>query len=83
MNIGELDRPDQQPTPIKGLPGIMARSINRDMESIYQGANRGVLADVDVLNRINEVRGASVYVWGCIGLCVWGGKGHVLGGRAR
>lgn len=38
----------------------MARSINRDMESIYQGANRGVLADVDVLNRINEVRG----VWG-------------------
>ncbi len=25
VNIAELDRPDQKPEPIKGLPGIMAR----------------------------------------------------------
>jgi magnesium chelatase subunit H len=54
VNIAELDRPDQTPMPIKGLPGILARSIGRDIESIYSGNNKGVLADVDQLQRITE-----------------------------
>ena len=40
VNIGELERPDQKPYPIKGLPGIMARAIGRDMEEIYKGNNK-------------------------------------------
>ncbi|GBF93905.1 magnesium chelatase subunit H [Raphidocelis subcapitata] len=52
VNIAELDRPDQKPEPILGLPGILARSIGRDIESIYAGSNKGVLADVDLLQRI-------------------------------
>jgi hypothetical protein len=50
----ELDRPDQKPEAIFGLPGILARAIGRDIESIYTGSNKGVLADVDLLQRITE-----------------------------
>nr|CAC69537.1 Magnesium chelatase H-subunit [Chlamydomonas reinhardtii]CAC69552.1 Magnesium chelatase H subunit [Chlamydomonas reinhardtii] len=53
VNIAELDRPDNNP-PIKGMPGILARAIGRDIESIYSGNNKGVLADVDQLQRITE-----------------------------
>ncbi|WIA33976.1 hypothetical protein OEZ86_007071 [Tetradesmus obliquus] len=60
VNIAEIDRPDQKPEPIKGLPGIMAAAIGRDIESIYQGNNRGVLADVDLLQRITEACRACV-----------------------
>ena len=55
VNIGELNRPDQQPNPILGLPGILARSIGRDIEQVYAGSNKGILADVDLLQRITEV----------------------------
>eukprot|EP00955_Chlamydomonas_euryale_P001090 12527-Chlamydomonas_euryale.AAC.4 len=54
VNIGELDRPDNNP-PVKGLPGILARAIGRDIESIYQGNNRGELAEVDTLQRITAM----------------------------
>jgi len=54
VNIGEIDRPDQKPTPIKGLPGILASSIGRNIEEIYTGNNKGVLAEVDTLQRITE-----------------------------
>ena len=40
VNIGELERPDQKPEPIRGLPGIMARAIGRDIEDIYKGSNK-------------------------------------------
>ncbi|KAG2440917.1 hypothetical protein HXX76_003770 [Chlamydomonas incerta] len=53
VNIAELDRPDNNP-PIKGMPGILARAMGRDIEAIYQGNNKGVLADVDTLQRITE-----------------------------
>lgn len=59
VNIAELDRPDNNP-PIKGLPGILARSIGRDIEQIYSGNNKGVLADVDLLQRITEASRACV-----------------------
>lgn len=44
----------QKPEPVKGLPGIMAAAIGRDIESIYNGNNKGILADVDLLQRITE-----------------------------
>lgn len=53
VNIGEIDRPDNTP-PVKGLPGIMARAIGREIEEIYRNSNRGVLADVDLLQQITE-----------------------------
>lgn len=53
VNIAELDRPDNDP-PIQGLPGLLARAIGRDIEEIYSGNNKGVLADVDTLQRITE-----------------------------
>ena len=39
VNIAEIDRPENNP-PTKGLPGILARSINRNMEQIYLNNNR-------------------------------------------
>ena len=33
VNIGEIDRPDNNP-PIKGLPGIFARSLGRNIEQV-------------------------------------------------
>jgi magnesium chelatase subunit H len=38
----------------------MAAAIGRDIEAIYQGNNRGVLADVDLLQRITEACRACV-----------------------
>ena len=40
------------PTPIKGMPGILARAIDRDIEQIYAGNNKNVLADVELLQQI-------------------------------
>ncbi|GFR47291.1 hypothetical protein Agub_g8978, partial [Astrephomene gubernaculifera] len=59
VNIAELDRPENNP-PIKGLPGILARAMGRDIEQIYTGNNKGVLADVDTLQRITEASRACV-----------------------
>ena len=39
VNIAEIDRPENTP-PLKGLPGILARSIGRNMEEIYLNNNR-------------------------------------------
>ena len=39
VNIAEIDRPECNP-PVKGLPGILARSINRNMEQIYLNNNK-------------------------------------------
>ena len=50
----ELDRPDQKPEPIVGLPNILARAVGRNIEEVYTGSNKGVLADVDMLQRITE-----------------------------
>ncbi|KAF5828119.1 magnesium protoporphyrin chelatase [Dunaliella salina] len=53
VNIGEINRPDNNP-PVKGLPTIMAESIGRDIEEIYRTSNRGVLSEVNLLEKINE-----------------------------
>ena len=39
VNIAEIDRPECNP-PVKGLPGILARSIGRNMEQIYLNNNK-------------------------------------------
>ncbi len=52
VNIAELDRPDQKPEPIVGLPSILAKAVGRNIEDIYSGNNKGILEDVDLLQRI-------------------------------
>ena len=39
VNIAEIDRPDLE-KPIRGLPGILARSIRRNVEEIYKANNK-------------------------------------------
>lgn len=51
VNIAGLDREEEG---ILSLQRIIANSLNRDLEEIYQNSDRGVLADVDLLNQINQ-----------------------------
>lgn len=51
VNIASLDRPEDG---IVSLPRIIAESINRDIEEIYQNNNNGVLADVELLQKITQ-----------------------------
>jgi len=53
VNIAEIDRPENDP-PIKGLPGILARAVGRNIEEVYANSNKGVLADVQLLQDITE-----------------------------
>lgn len=39
VNIAEIDRPDLE-KPVRGLPGILARAITRNVEEIYQASNK-------------------------------------------
>ena len=39
VNIAEIDRPDANP-PVAGLPGILARTIGRNVEEIYLNNNK-------------------------------------------
>ncbi len=39
VNIAEIDRVDNDP-PIAGLPGILARTIRRNVEEIYLNNNK-------------------------------------------
>lgn len=39
VNIAEIDRVDNDP-PIAGLPGILARTIKRNVEEIYLNNNK-------------------------------------------
>jgi magnesium chelatase subunit H len=46
VNIASLDREEEG---IKGLPRIIAESIGRNLEQIYQSNDRGILEDVQLL----------------------------------
>lgn len=59
VNIAEIDRPENDP-PVKGLPGILARSINRNMEEIYLNNNRVRAAN---LARLNKPMCSEVDAW--------------------
>ncbi len=41
VNIAEIDRPDNDP-PVAGLPGVLARCINRSIEEIYLNNNKAI-----------------------------------------
>ncbi|MGI2904196.1 magnesium chelatase subunit H [Tolypothrix sp. VBCCA 56010] len=49
VNIASLDRQEEE---ILGLPRIIANSIGRDLDEIYQNSDRGILEDVQLLQDI-------------------------------
>lgn len=49
VNIASLDREEDN---IKGLPRIIAESINRDIEELYRNSDKGILSDVELLQQI-------------------------------
>jgi len=57
VNIAGIDRPEDE---IKALPRIVAESIGRDIEEIYRNADRGMLEDVALLQKITEATRAAV-----------------------
>ena len=57
VNIASLDREEEE---ITGLPRIIANSLNRDIEELYQNNNKGILADVELLQNITEATRAAV-----------------------
>jgi magnesium chelatase subunit H len=57
VNIASLDREEEG---IKGLPSIIAASIGRNIEEIYRSNDRGVLADVQLLQDITQAVRAAV-----------------------
>lgn len=57
VNIASLDREEDD---IKALTTIIAESIGRDMQEIYGNADKGILADVDLLQKITEASRESI-----------------------
>jgi magnesium chelatase subunit H len=51
VNIAGLDRPEEE---IKSLQRIIAESLGRDLDEVYQASDRGVLDDVQLLYDINQ-----------------------------
>ncbi|WP_413201014.1 magnesium chelatase subunit H [Nostoc piscinale] len=57
VNIASLDRQEEE---ILSLPRIIANSIGRDIDEIYQNSDRGVLEDVQLLQDITLATRAAV-----------------------
>ncbi|MFN6463804.1 MAG: magnesium chelatase subunit H [Nostoc sp. DedVER02] len=57
VNIASLDR---QEDGLQGLPGIIANSIGRNIDDIYQNSDRGILEDVQLLQDITLATRAAV-----------------------
>ncbi|MGB3513007.1 MAG: magnesium chelatase subunit H [Microcoleaceae cyanobacterium] len=57
VNIASLDREEEE---ITSLPRIIASSLNRDIEELYQNNNKGILADVELLQSITEATRSAV-----------------------
>ncbi len=57
VNIASLDREEEG---ITGLPRIIANSLKRDIEELYQNNNQGILADVELLQKITEATNSAV-----------------------
>ncbi len=57
VNIASLDREEEG---ITGLPSIIAESIGRRMDDIYRSSDRGILADVELLQEITLATRAAV-----------------------
>jgi magnesium chelatase subunit H len=57
VNIASLDREEEG---LLSLPHIIADSIDRDLEEIYRNNDKGVLADVELLQHITEATRAAI-----------------------
>ncbi|MEH1835890.1 MAG: magnesium chelatase subunit H [Nostoc sp.] len=57
VNIASLDRQEEE---IVGLPRIIANSIGRNIDDIYQSNDRGILEDVQLLQDITLATRAAV-----------------------
>jgi len=57
VNIASLDREEDE---ILSLPRIIAQSIGRDINEVYQNSDRGVLVDVELLQNITLATRAAV-----------------------
>jgi magnesium chelatase subunit H len=57
VNIAGLDREEDE---ILSLQRIIAASVGRDIDEVYQNSDRGVLDDVQLLNNINQAARAAV-----------------------
>jgi magnesium chelatase subunit H len=57
VNIASLDREEEG---IQALPGIIAKSIGRDIEEVYRNSDKGVLNDVELLQQITQATRAAV-----------------------
>ena len=54
VNIAEIDRPDNTPVPLRGIPTLLAEAVGRDIEEVYAGNNKGVLEDVTLVEKITQ-----------------------------
>lgn len=57
VNIAALDREGEG---LLGLPSLLAAHLGRSIEEIYAGNNAGVLADVELMRRIDDASRAAV-----------------------
>ncbi|MCT7950996.1 magnesium chelatase subunit H [Ancylothrix sp. C2] len=57
VNIAALDRQEDE---LLALPRIIANSLGRDIEEIYQNSDKGILADVELLQNITLTTRAAV-----------------------
>ncbi|MCS7146767.1 MAG: magnesium chelatase subunit H [Geminocystis sp.] len=51
VNIASVDREEEG---IVSLPNLLAKSLGRNIEEIYSNADKGILADVELLQRLTE-----------------------------
>jgi len=51
VNIASLDRKEEE---LLGLPRIIANSIGRELDEVYQASDRGILDDVQLLQEITH-----------------------------
>uniref|UniRef100_A0A0D9X2D5 magnesium chelatase n=1 Tax=Leersia perrieri TaxID=77586 RepID=A0A0D9X2D5_9ORYZ len=57
VNIASLDRPEDN---IYSLPNILAQTVGRNIEDVYRGSDKGILADVELLRQITEASRGSI-----------------------
>ncbi len=57
VNIASLDREEEG---MLSLPRIIANSIDRDIEEIYRNSDKGILEDVELLQKVTEATRSAV-----------------------
>jgi len=71
VNIASLDRPEDN---LVGIPSILASCVGRNIEEVYRSSDKGVLADVELLE---EIKLASREMVGCFVSRTTGKDGRV------